>query len=239
MNITTKDQLQEIDPTEFEHFVASLWEESGWSTTVTQQSQDAGVDILATRSDPVSQRVVIQVKRYQNNNRVSSAEVQQYAALKKQESADSVVIVTSGSFTEPAQNRGRELDIQLVDGDDLIEIIEEGELLATISRNSSKSQGEVQPPQELAANTISQLQSTKGTVYLAAIAASIAALYANLLTGLEIPLWIGWVAVPLTAYVHAKAVPQAIISKRLFVLLPLFPLLAGPYYLITELQKSM
>lgn len=83
MNVNTKDQLQKIDPSEFEHFVASLWEESGWSTTVTQQGQDAGVDILATRSDPVSQRVVIQVKRYQNNNRVSSAEVQQYAALKK------------------------------------------------------------------------------------------------------------------------------------------------------------
>lgn len=71
MNINTKDQLQKIDPPEFENFVASLWEESGWRTTVTQQSQDAGVDILAERSDPVSQKVVIQVKRYQNNNRVA------------------------------------------------------------------------------------------------------------------------------------------------------------------------
>lgn len=146
--------------------------------------------------------------------------------------------MTSSSFTEPAQNRGRDLDIQLVDGDDLIEIIEEGKLPATIPSNISKTRGEVQPPQELAANTVSQLQSTRGTVYLAAIAASIAALYASLLIGPEIPLWIGWVAVPLTAYTHAKAVPEAIISKRLFVLLPLFPLLAGPYYLITELQKS-
>ena len=121
--------MQGVDPYDFEHLVADLWEALGYQTAVTQSSQDLGVDVVARQVTPVEQTVVIQAKRYGPNTKVGREEIQQYASLHRQErDADLVVVVTTGECTGPAEEAAEDLNVKLVNGDRLAELIEEYEL---------------------------------------------------------------------------------------------------------------
>jgi hypothetical protein len=122
--------LQSVDAHAFEHFVADLWDELGFQTAVTRSSKDKGVDVVARQSTPVEQTVVIQAKRYGPNTKVGREEVQQYASLHRQEpGADLVVVVTTGSFTEPAREAARDLNVKLIGGDRLASMVVERDCL--------------------------------------------------------------------------------------------------------------
>lgn len=117
-------RLQAMDDYEFEHLVADLWEIQGWDADVEQQSADAGVDVRATQSSPYRRKVLIQAKRYSDDNPVTGPNVQQYAALKQQESdTDESIIVTTGRFTDSAEDRANDLNVKLIDGEGLVDLI--------------------------------------------------------------------------------------------------------------------
>lgn len=119
-----KQKLQQMDNYEFEHFVADLWERQGWATEVEQQSGDAGIDVRAIKSSPYRQKQLIQAKRYAGSTKVGGPDIQQYASLKHQEEGvDAAVIVTTSSFTKSAKSRAQDLNVKLVDGDDLVSLI--------------------------------------------------------------------------------------------------------------------
>lgn len=119
-------QLQAMDDYDFEHFIGDLWELQGWDTEVEQQSTDAGVDVRATQTSPYYRKVLIQAKRYSDDNPVSGPDVQQYSALKQQEAdVDESIIVTTGRFTGSAEDRGKDLNVKLIDGHGLVAIIDE------------------------------------------------------------------------------------------------------------------
>jgi len=124
--------LREMDPFVFEHFVAELWSLYGWTTEVSQQSGDMGIDIIAHRPTD-DRRQSIQVKRYAADNKIGVGDVRQYAALDRQEGVDESVIVTTSSFTGGAVEAGEELDVTLIDGRELLEMVHDadgGEALA-------------------------------------------------------------------------------------------------------------
>ncbi|TYL37371.1 hypothetical protein CV102_17280 [Natronococcus pandeyae] len=116
--------LQGMDDYDFEYFVADLWEKQGWNCNVSQASMDAGIDVTATKSSPYAQKKLIQAKRYGPNTTVGGPDIQQYASLKHQQpDADSVVVVTSNRFTNSAEERARDLNVKLVDGDSLEQLV--------------------------------------------------------------------------------------------------------------------
>lgn len=118
-------RLQAMDDYEFEHLVGDLWEVQGWNAEVEQQSADAGVDVRATQTTPYRRKVLIQAKRYSDDNPVSGPDVQQYAALKQQEpDTDESIIVTTGRFTGSAEDRAEDLNVKLIDGEGLVELID-------------------------------------------------------------------------------------------------------------------
>lgn len=120
-----KNHLQRMDNYDFEHFVADLWERQGWNCAVSQASVDAGIDVTATKSIPYDQKKLIQAKRYGEDTTVGGPDIQQYASLKHQQpDVDSVVVVTTSSFTRSAEERARELNVKLVDGDDLEDLVD-------------------------------------------------------------------------------------------------------------------
>ena len=120
-----KSSLQSMDDYGFEHFVADLWERQGWDCVVSQASMDAGIDVIATKSEPYEQKKLIQAKRYGPNTSVGGPDIQQYASLKHQQpDADSVIVVTTSRFTRSAEERADELNVKLVDGDRLKRMID-------------------------------------------------------------------------------------------------------------------
>ena len=119
-----KQRLQEMGNYEFEHFVADLWERQGWTTTVSKESVDAGVDVTAVKETPYPQKQLIQAKRYGENTSVGGPAIQQYASLKHQQrDVDSVLVVTTSTFTRHAEERAEELNVKLIDGDDMVQLV--------------------------------------------------------------------------------------------------------------------
>ena len=116
--MVTKQQLQSMDPYEFEELVAELWESKGYTTNVRKKSGDKAVDIDAERG---GRKEVIQVKRYSGDNKIGSKEVREYATLYQQTDANQVVLVTSGGITNQARELGPELGVQLIDGSQLVQ----------------------------------------------------------------------------------------------------------------------
>jgi len=119
-------QLRQMDEYEFEKLVADVWEAQGWNTIVTSGSNDRGVDVIAEKQSPFSQKMVIQAKRYSESNKVGGPEIREYASLKQQESnVDSVVVVTTSNFTPQAKQTANDLNVKLLNGDGLLSIIQE------------------------------------------------------------------------------------------------------------------
>lgn len=138
MQVAVKNRLQQMDDYDFEHFVADLWERMGWKCKVSQASVDAGIDVVATKSNPYQQKKLIQAKRYGPNTTVGGPDIQQYASLKHQQpGVDSVVVVTTNSFTRAAEERAQELNVKLVDGDALVSMIDDMRAEDLIAKYSS------------------------------------------------------------------------------------------------------
>jgi HJR/Mrr/RecB family endonuclease len=118
--------LREIDEYDFEVFVAKLWERYGWKTTVTSGSNDRGVDVISGKDTPFKQNHAIQVKRWGSGNKVGRPQIQQYSSLRHRENdIDFVVVVTTSSFTRQAKEEASNLDVKLVDGSDLYQVVSE------------------------------------------------------------------------------------------------------------------
>ena len=130
-----KQALQKMDPYDFEYFIADLWEAMGWDTEVSSAAQDRGVDVIATKSIPYEQTTLIQAKRYGSNTTVGSPEIQQYASLEDQYAGvDKVAVVTTNEFTNQARELADRLNVKLINGNDLVGLIERYEAVELVAQ---------------------------------------------------------------------------------------------------------
>jgi len=119
-----KRHLQGMDPYKFEHLIAELWNFQGYETTVRQGSSDRGIDIEAEKNEPFSEKILIQAKRYSDDNKVGSNEIRNYATLYQQvPDTDSVVIATTSQFTTEAGVLAKDLDVKTVNFNSLYNLI--------------------------------------------------------------------------------------------------------------------
>lgn len=136
---TLQAQLQQIDPYEFQSFIADLWEEEGWDTHVPQNGESS---VVAERSGAIDQRLLLQTRRYSGGNTVSKSDIQQAP------DADTTVVVTTSAFTEGAKAHAYEHEMKLVDGDDLAEMVQEHgreDLIAEYTDNTNADTDETEP----------------------------------------------------------------------------------------------
>lgn len=122
--------LQQMDPYDFEYFIADLWERMGWSTEVSSASMDEGVDVVARKSTPYDQTVLIQAKRYGPNTTVGSPDIQQYASLSRQYNGiDKVLVITTNEFTGQAMDLAERLNVKTINGEQLAELVGQNQAL--------------------------------------------------------------------------------------------------------------
>jgi restriction endonuclease Mrr len=130
------DDIQdELTPDGFEELVADVWEDiRGCTTELTQDARDGGVDVIAEfrglSSSGVSplnvDKIVIQVKRY--SSRISKSEIERMEGVRRRQGADEAVFVTASEYTNPAETAAEDLEIEYVDGEELIEMLNESSL---------------------------------------------------------------------------------------------------------------
>ena len=141
--VDIRRQLFDLDPYKLEHLVANVWSAQGWETEVHQESGDAGVDVVAWRTEPKRETQVIQVKRYSKDNKVGGPEIQQYRGLIEEvPGATGVTIVTTGTFTDHALARAykSDTDIELINGTEFAQLVLKHDMADQMGTASTNTQ---------------------------------------------------------------------------------------------------
>lgn len=109
-------------PREFELLLTELWDDKGYSATVSKNGADGGIDVSATKRG-VS--VAIEAKLYNpESNKVGRPIIQKAVGASKQYGYSKTVVVTTSSFSDPAiksedQLKSKRQSIELYNGEKL------------------------------------------------------------------------------------------------------------------------
>lgn len=115
-----RNHLLNISPSDFEHFIAEIWESMGWDTQVTTASNDDGIDVVAIKSGIHQEKAVIQAKKHSPSNKIGQPDIQQYDTLRRQDpSVDVVVVVTTSEFSNKAKGLAERLNVKTVNGSEI------------------------------------------------------------------------------------------------------------------------
>lgn len=85
---------------------------------------DKGLDVIGQPPDG-GPKTAVQCKRYAAGNKITSRDVQQYAALRQQwDDVEGVTIVTTSSFTKDARELADRMRVKCIDADDLAQLVQ-------------------------------------------------------------------------------------------------------------------
>jgi len=120
---TDNDQLQWIrgmTPKQFEEFVAELFRKLGYSAEAVGKSHDEGIDVVIEKD---GHRHYVQCKKYVAS--VPAHAVRDFFGAMVGRGADSKgFFVTTGVFSEEAMQFAQDKPIELIDGQELIRLIQ-------------------------------------------------------------------------------------------------------------------
>lgn len=117
--VLLRQKLLNMDPFDFERHVMSFFQHAGLLAWVTKRSNDAGVDGFAKHEQGL---IVVQCKRFAENNLVGRPVVQQFKGVVEENDAFRGYVVTTSKFTSEARNSADKNDkLLLVGMDELVE----------------------------------------------------------------------------------------------------------------------
>ncbi len=123
-DLESRPNLIELNPFEFEHLVANLFNQMGLESKLTRSSRDGGVDCVAFDPRPIlGGKVVIQAKRYRNTVGVSA--VRDLYGTMMNEGANKGILVTTAGYGPDAYEFSKDKPIELVDGAGLLYLLRE------------------------------------------------------------------------------------------------------------------
>lgn len=117
----TLGDIRRMTPNDFEHYVAALFEKQGYKAEVTQQSDDKGIDVVLSKD---KKTIAVQAKLYSDNNIITPDQVRDFRGSYASRH-DGGIFVTTSDFTAKARKWALEEGVQLINGNDLVEIARE------------------------------------------------------------------------------------------------------------------
>lgn len=107
-------KMRELSPRKFEELVADMFSNQGYDVTLTQRSNDGGMDIIAVqRSDIGTIMTIIECKRYAPDNKVGVDIVRGVYGVVEQQRATRGIIATTSFFTRGAEAFRRSVPYRL------------------------------------------------------------------------------------------------------------------------------
>jgi hypothetical protein len=114
----TLEQLYNLNPREFEHHVAKLFEQRGYRVSVRGRSGDLGVDLELIGQD--GRRAIVQCKRYRHA--IGPDVVRELFGTMVHEMAVHGFLVTTANISDAARDWARGKPISLIDGETLAQL---------------------------------------------------------------------------------------------------------------------
>ncbi|MDO6658006.1 restriction endonuclease [Anaerobacillus sp. 1_MG-2023] len=120
-NFTLTSDINIIDGmtgTEFEDYLADIFQAKGYNIKLTPRSGDYGVDLILRKR---RNKIAVQVKCYTSNIGVDA--IQEVIAGRIYWRTKEAMVITNRFFTPNAQKLAKKSDVKLVDRDSLIKLI--------------------------------------------------------------------------------------------------------------------
>ncbi|WP_425805569.1 restriction endonuclease [Desulfitobacterium sp. Sab5] len=115
------EQLYELTPREFEEWTANLFESLRYEkVTLTPQSNDKGIDVLAEKN---GLKIAVQCKKFKGV--VGSPSIQTFLGALQNAEAHKGFFITTGTFSVEAEKIALNMPIELYDKVRLVQLIEE------------------------------------------------------------------------------------------------------------------
>ena len=127
--------IPELDPEDFVSFLAALWDERGWETSVRQRSDET---YFVTGQRPDGKRGVIYTFPTTTST-VTERHLTKFVRFCKQKGIDVAVVATQGAFAEGAERVAGERGVHLLDRSTLADTVEEGDLDDVLARFTETS----------------------------------------------------------------------------------------------------
>lgn len=122
-------KLRTIDPYRFEQIVADLLSAMGYGDlTVTQKSSDGGIDAIVNEDKLGLDKILVQAKRYATDNIVNELAIRNFAGALATRNVSKGIVVTTSSFSQKAINSVVSLQVKLIDGDKLAQLMIENNI---------------------------------------------------------------------------------------------------------------
>lgn len=112
--------IDRMDGFQFEIYLKALLKELGYKSEVTKTTHDYGADLLMKKD---GKKIVIQAKRYNQNNKVGIDAIQQVYAAKPFYKAHDCWVMTNSLFTKSARTLAKACGVNLYDRNQLMELI--------------------------------------------------------------------------------------------------------------------
>lgn len=113
--IRVLEQMQKMDPIDFEQYCAWLYQKEGYNVEETVASGDEGIDLLLTK---LGKKVVVQCKRYAGN--VGQPVVRDLYGAMFHVAATEAHLCTTGRISRQAESWAAGKPIELIDGHDMV-----------------------------------------------------------------------------------------------------------------------
>jgi len=112
-----------LTPGEFEKLTGKILEANGFhSVQIVGGSGDLGIDIFAL--DQLGNKHAVQCKRYAPGHTVGSPAIQTFFGMMIHHQVQKGIFVTTSTFSRPAIDLATQRDIQLIDGDQIIGLLQ-------------------------------------------------------------------------------------------------------------------
>ncbi|OUB89730.1 restriction endonuclease [Bacillus wiedmannii] len=115
----TRGNLEIMDPREFEYFVADVFRTLGYKVQVTSGSNDGGKDIILHKGNEMK---FVEVKRYTKSS-IGRPFIQKLHSAIVDADAVGGYFVTLSHFNKNARQYAANKNIELIDGDSLINMM--------------------------------------------------------------------------------------------------------------------
>ena len=117
--IKTLDDMKALSPDDFEALVAKLFKSNGHKVALVGGQADHGVDIVVTSAK--DEKWIVQCKRYSGS--VGEPVVRDLYGTLLHEEAQGAYLMTTGTFTQKAQEWAAGKPIILYDGESLVDLL--------------------------------------------------------------------------------------------------------------------
>lgn len=118
------NQLRDMDPFDFEHFVAGVLTAMGYRASATRARGDGGVDVIASRDALSIEPPIIKVQCKRTTSSIGSPDVQKLAGALAHGGSELGLFVTLGAYTNDALHLERtRQDLRLINGTQLVDLV--------------------------------------------------------------------------------------------------------------------